>query len=106
MRRLDAAVALALLALAARHGARDTATRDAGVDAHATVTVPVRPVDVVRREGNHLVGAGSAYLLQHSHNPVDWYPWSAETLALARDAGRPIFLSIGYASCHWCHVME
>jgi uncharacterized protein YyaL (SSP411 family) len=106
MRRLDAAVALALLALAACHGARDTATRDAGVDAHATRTVTVRPADVVRRDGNHLLGAGSAYLLQHSHNPVDWYPWSAETLALARDAGRPIFLSIGYASCHWCHVME
>jgi uncharacterized protein YyaL (SSP411 family) len=70
------------------------------------VTVTVRPPDVVRRDGNHLVGAGSAYLLAHAHNPVDWYPWSPEALALARDSGRPVFLSIGYVSCHWCHVME
>jgi uncharacterized protein len=55
---------------------------------------------------NHLAGQTSPYLLQHVHNPVDWYPWGEEALARARDEGRPIFLSIGYAACHWCHVME
>jgi uncharacterized protein len=55
---------------------------------------------------NHLAGESSPYLLSHAHNPVDWYPWSAESLALARQRNRPIFLSIGYAACHWCHVME
>lgn len=48
----------------------------------------------------------SPYLLQHAHNPVNWYPWGEEALRLARDQDRPIFLSIGYAACHWCHVME
>ncbi|MDX1489057.1 MAG: thioredoxin domain-containing protein, partial [Acidiferrobacterales bacterium] len=48
----------------------------------------------------------SPYLLQHAYNPVDWYPWSEEALALARRQGKPILLSIGYSACHWCHVME
>ncbi|HXF62800.1 MAG TPA: thioredoxin domain-containing protein [Caldilineaceae bacterium] len=48
----------------------------------------------------------SPYLLQHAHNPVDWYPWGQEALAAARAADKPIFLSIGYSACHWCHVME
>ncbi len=55
---------------------------------------------------NRLVGETSPYLLQHAHNPVDWYPWGPEALARARELDRPIFLSIGYAACHWCHVME
>ncbi|MFN2119494.1 MAG: thioredoxin domain-containing protein [Anaerolineales bacterium] len=55
---------------------------------------------------NHLSGESSPYLLQHANNPVDWYPWGEEALAKARDERRPIFLSIGYAACHWCHVME
>jgi uncharacterized protein len=55
---------------------------------------------------NHLAGETSPYLLQHAANPVDWYPWGAEALARARLLDRPIFLSIGYAACHWCHVME
>jgi uncharacterized protein YyaL (SSP411 family) len=55
---------------------------------------------------NHLAGQTSPYLLQHVHNPVDWYPWGEEALARARSEGKPIFLSIGYAACHWCHVME
>jgi uncharacterized protein YyaL (SSP411 family) len=55
---------------------------------------------------NHLVAATSPYLLQHAHNPVDWYPWGPEALGLARDHDRLILLSIGYAACHWCHVME
>jgi uncharacterized protein YyaL (SSP411 family) len=55
---------------------------------------------------NHLAGETSPYLLQHAHNPVDWRPWGEEALAVARREGRPILLSIGYAACHWCHVME
>ncbi|MBL9165034.1 MAG: thioredoxin domain-containing protein [Planctomycetaceae bacterium] len=55
---------------------------------------------------NHLANESSPYLLQHKDNPVDWYPWGPEALARARDEQRPIFLSIGYSACHWCHVME
>ena len=55
---------------------------------------------------NRLAGETSPYLLQHAGNPVDWYPWGQEALARARDEDRPILLSIGYAACHWCHVME
>ena len=55
---------------------------------------------------NHLASETSPYLLQHAGNPVDWYPWGAEALALSREGDRPIFLSIGYSACHWCHVME
>ena len=54
---------------------------------------------------NHLVNENSPYLLQHAENPVDWYPWNEEALAKARQEDKPIFLSIGYAACHWCHVM-
>ncbi len=55
---------------------------------------------------NRLAGETSPYLLQHAHNPVDWYPWGAEAIERAKTLDRPIFLSIGYAACHWCHVME
>jgi uncharacterized protein YyaL (SSP411 family) len=55
---------------------------------------------------NHLATETSPYLLQHAHNPVDWWPWSEAALARARAERRPILLSIGYAACHWCHVME
>ncbi len=55
---------------------------------------------------NRLIHEKSPYLLQHAHNPVDWYPWGEEAFAVARELDRPIFLSIGYATCHWCHVME
>lgn len=55
---------------------------------------------------NKLIREKSPYLLQHSHNPVDWYPWSAEAFQKAMDEQKPIFLSIGYSTCHWCHVME
>jgi len=67
---------------------------------------PSRTPKQIRREGNHLVGSGSAYLRAHAHNPVDWHPWGPKALALAVKLDRPIFLSIGYVSCHWCHVME
>jgi uncharacterized protein YyaL (SSP411 family) len=55
---------------------------------------------------NRLAQETSPYLLQHAHNPVDWYPWGEEALAKARAEDKPIFLSIGYSACHWCHVME
>ena len=54
---------------------------------------------------NHLITETSPYLRQHAHNPVDWYPWGSEALERARREGKPIHLSIGYAACHWCHVM-
>jgi len=55
---------------------------------------------------NHLIHETSPYLLQHAHNPVDWYPWGEEAFERARRENKPIFLSIGYSACHWCHVME
>jgi len=61
---------------------------------------------VTERSANRLAGASSPYLLQHAHNPVDWYPWGEEAFAKARAEDRPVFLSVGYAACHWCHVME
>lgn len=54
---------------------------------------------------NHLINENSPYLLQHANNPVDWYPWGEEALTKAHVENKPIFLSIGYAACHWCHVM-
>jgi uncharacterized protein YyaL (SSP411 family) len=59
-----------------------------------------------RHRANRLIDEKSPYLLQHAHNPVDWYPWGDEAFAVARSEGKPIFLSIGYSTCHWCHVME
>src|SRR4030081_3257032 len=55
---------------------------------------------------NRLAKESSPYLLQHRDNPVDWYPWGKEAIERARHEHRPIFLSIGYSACHWCHVME
>jgi uncharacterized protein len=55
---------------------------------------------------NRLVLEASPYLLQHAHNPVDWFPWGDEAFARAKALGRPVFLSVGYSTCHWCHVME
>ncbi|MFQ5960868.1 MAG: aldo/keto reductase [Candidatus Methylomirabilales bacterium] len=58
------------------------------------------------RHTNRLIHETSPYLLQHAHNPVDWYAWGDEALSHAKEANRPILLSIGYSTCHWCHVME
>src|SRR3954467_14072089 len=55
---------------------------------------------------NRLAGERRPYLLQHKDNPVDWYPWGPEALGKARSEDKPVFLSIGYSTCHWCHVME
>ena len=54
---------------------------------------------------NKLAQSTSPYLLQHANNPVDWYPWGVEALEKAKAEDKPIFLSIGYAACHWCHVL-
>src|ERR1700720_2134080 len=54
---------------------------------------------------NRLAHETSPYLLQHKHNPVDWWPWGTQALAAAKSSNKPILLSIGYAACHWCHVM-
>ncbi len=55
---------------------------------------------------NRLAGEKSPYLLQHAHNPVEWFPWGEEAFERARSDDKPVFLSIGYSTCHWCHVME
>ena len=54
---------------------------------------------------NSLISEKSPYLLQHAHNPVDWHPWSEEAFEQALHEDKPVFLSIGYSTCHWCHVM-
>ena len=59
-----------------------------------------------KKHTNLLVNSTSPYLLQHAHNPVDWYPWSQEALDMAKKQNKPILLSVGYSACHWCHVME
>lgn len=61
---------------------------------------------MARAHSNRLIHAKSPYLLQHAHNPVDWYAWGEEAFEAAHQEDKPVFLSIGYASCHWCHVME
>src|SRR4051812_12904470 len=67
---------------------------------------PEPPMSDTSRTPNHLANETSLYLKQHAFNPVDWYPWGTEALARAKQLDRPIFLSIGYSACHWCHVME
>ncbi len=64
------------------------------------------PDSAATPRANRLAGESSPYLLLHAENPVDWYPWGAEALAKARAEGKPIFLSVGYSTCYWCHVME
>ncbi|MEK6561698.1 MAG: thioredoxin domain-containing protein, partial [Candidatus Binatota bacterium] len=57
-------------------------------------------------KANHLIHETSPYLLQHAHNPVEWYPWGEKAFEKARRENKPVLLSIGYSACHWCHVME
>jgi uncharacterized protein YyaL (SSP411 family) len=71
---------------------------------NSIVTTNATPT--VHSHTNRLAREKSPYLLQHAHNPVDWYPWGEEAFAKARAENKPIFLSIGYSTCHWCHVME
>ncbi|NOT51378.1 MAG: thioredoxin domain-containing protein [Chitinophagaceae bacterium] len=60
----------------------------------------------MQKHSNHLIHETSPYLLQHAHNPVNWYPWGGEAIRKAQKENKPILVSIGYAACHWCHVME
>ncbi len=77
-------------------------------DPHPTRTdAPAPPADKAKhKHTNRLARETSPYLLQHAHNPVDWYPWGEEAFAKAKKEGKLVFLSVGYSSCHWCHVME
>jgi uncharacterized protein YyaL (SSP411 family) len=70
------------------------------------VSKPVPPPAAHPRPTNRLASERSPYLRQHQHNPVDWRPWGPEAFADAKASGKLVFLSIGYAACHWCHVME
>jgi uncharacterized protein YyaL (SSP411 family) len=72
----------------------------------AVVSWAVMGDETTSRKPNRLIHEKSPYLLQHAYNPVDWYPWGEEAFARARKENKPIFLSIGYSTCHWCHVME
>ncbi len=74
--------------------------------AQASARPASRPGPAPARAANQLAAERSPYLLQHAHNPVDWYPWGEEAFARARAEDKPILLSIGYSTCHWCHVME
>ena len=80
--------------------------QDVGGTARA---VPAKESGAETRDHQHtnrLIHEKSPYLLQHAHNPVDWYPWGEAAFAKARQENKPIFLSVGYSTCHWCHVME
>ena len=78
----------------------------AATGAAAAEGTPMTRTESGTTGGNRLAGSTSPYLLQHKDNPVDWYPWGAQAFEAARAQDRPIFLSIGYSACHWCHVME
>ncbi|HUG68013.1 MAG TPA: thioredoxin domain-containing protein [Pirellulaceae bacterium] len=99
-RRSLRAFTLALLALAA--GCAQNSAVESAEPPSATET----PVPNKAKSTNRLAKETSPYLLLHAHNPVDWYPWGEEAFAKAKAEGKVIFLSVGYTSCHWCHVME
>jgi uncharacterized protein YyaL (SSP411 family) len=69
-------------------------------------TAPLSADPAEEKYTNRLIREKSPYLLQHAHNPVDWYPWGNEAFEKAKKENKPIFLSVGYSTCHWCHVME
>src|SRR3989304_590342 len=66
----------------------------------------MKPPESAASNPNRLIHEKSPYLLQHAYNPVDWYPWGDEAFAKAKAEDKPLFVSIGYSTCHWCHVME
>ncbi len=89
------ALSIALLANACSLNASNPST-------HAPMTIDTSQA----KNGNHLIGETSPYLLQHAYNPVDWYPWGEEALAKAKRENKLLLISVGYSACHWCHVME
>jgi uncharacterized protein len=105
-RRLALGLLLGLAALALGWGAMARPRARLGPLAAAALVGATAPHAERRGRPNRLIHEKSPYLLQHAHNPVDWYPWGEEAFARARAEGKPIFLSIGYSTCHWCHVME
>src|ERR1044071_4701126 len=103
MRTVLLAVAAALLLAACQHDSPEAnltmaASNSTSSSSRGQVRVPAHT--------NRLSHEKSPYLLQHAHNPVDWFPWGEDAFAKARAEDKPIFLSIGYSTCHWCHVME
>lgn len=119
MRGKQAALAVVTLGLAALAGADPLpgATElETSLAKRLVAAADARPTSAIRSQHrapdgrplftNRLVLESSPYLLQHAHNPVNWYAWGDEAFAAARELGRPVLVSIGYATCHWCHVME
>jgi len=98
--RATARLSLALTALLA------VASGCANSGKAGTETMDKTPKDKAHKHTNRLAKEKSPYLLQHAHDPVDWYPWGDAAFEKARKEDKPIFLSIGYSTCHWCHVME
>src|SRR5215467_453393 len=96
-------VAFRWLALACAAGL--TACRNELTRPSVSNHVKSEPESSTHAHTNRLAREKSPYLLQHQHNPVDWYAWSEEAFARARQENKPIFLSVGYSTCHWCHVM-
>jgi uncharacterized protein YyaL (SSP411 family) len=92
------------LALTCALGSRTSRGQPANPERKGDMTTPSAPMP--HAHTNRLAREKSPYLLQHQFNPVDWYAWGEEAFAKARQENRPIFLSIGYSTCHWCHVME
>ena len=99
MRTFSIVVFAAVVGLSVVCGSAQDQTPSAAKD-------PKAPESHKKHKANRLAKETSPYLLQHAHNPVDWRPWGPEALAAAKKENKPILLSIGYSSCHWCHVME
>jgi uncharacterized protein YyaL (SSP411 family) len=95
-----------LVALAVSGHARVPSEQDATVQTNATAAARSLNAGKQLSHTNRLIHEKSPYLLLHAHNPVDWYPWGEEAFARAKRENKPIFLSVGYYTCHWCHVME
>jgi uncharacterized protein YyaL (SSP411 family) len=110
VRALSAALCVGALVWAARqHMAPPPATAGEGNEQEERVSDGergMRDAETEPRGPNRLVHEKSPYLLQHAHNPVDWFPWGEEAFRKSAEEQKPIFLSVGYATCHWCHVME
>jgi len=97
---------LLLLMLFISIGSNDSATGQDEPEPGQSAGVKDTKSEKANRKTNRLIDETSPYLLTHAHNPVDWYPWGDEAFKKAKDEGKLIFLSVGYSSCHWCHVME
>ena len=107
LRRALGAAALAVLALSSSSQAQNAPVPSpATAPATDMSSISTSPSTHSHSHTNRLAREKSPYLLQHQHNPVDWYAWGEEAFAKARSEQKPIFLSIGYSTCHWCHVME